>query len=392
MRRLKPQNLKAADEPMRAIYAFSGDPITFGHIDIVQRAAHTYDELVVAIGENPEKSGHYLFSCEERLAMAGHALSHIPNVSCVTFNGLLGEYAYRHGFDVIVRGVRNASDLEGELVLFSVIESLHPVVDMVFFPARPELAHISSSIVKAVVREGGDASDYCPLHVKQRLEERLLQRTFVGVAGGIAAGKTYFAKRLVETLREQTDATYISLDEVGHYVLSTAEKAIYRNTRKRIARVFGNDVMHQDSSIDRRALGHIVFNEPLALKRLNQIMREPMLARLYEQTRDIPRGVVVLEGAILVEGHWTRIVNNNVILVDAPEDVRVKRLIDDRSATPDEARTKIARQPTAEDRKAAMQQCIDEARAGRIWEVNGGGDPIDYNAIAGDILKLSEPQ
>ena len=73
MTRLKPQNYKAKDTPMRAVYAFSGDPITYGHIDIVQRAAHTYDELVVAIGENPDKTGNYLFTSEERLEMARSA-------------------------------------------------------------------------------------------------------------------------------------------------------------------------------------------------------------------------------------------------------------------------------------------------------------------------------
>ena len=78
---------------MRAIYAFSGDPITCGHIDVVRRAATTYDEVTVAIGENPSKQGQYLFSLEERLCMAEKCLEQFPNVSCLSFIGLLGEYA-----------------------------------------------------------------------------------------------------------------------------------------------------------------------------------------------------------------------------------------------------------------------------------------------------------
>ena len=388
MTRLKPQNYKAKDTPMRAVYAFSGDPITYGHIDIVQRAAHTYDELVVAIGENPDKTGNYLFTSEERLEMATQALAHIPNVSCVTFNGLLGEYAYRHGFDVIVRGVRNNTDLEGELVLFSVIESLHPTVDMVFFPARPEMAHISSSIVKAVVVEGGDASEYCPLRVKEKLEQRILGKVFVGVAGGIAAGKTVFATKLVAELQQRTDATYISLDEIGHYVLSTADKAIYRNTRHRIAQLFGPSVMREDTSIDRSVLGRIVFSDPIALKRLNAIMREPILARLYEETRKTPKGIIVMEGAIMVEACWTKLVNNNVILVDAPEEIRVRRLVEGRDTPEAEARLKISRQPTAEERRLAMTQHIADHHCGRVWEIDTGDAEADYEAIADDILQI----
>jgi pantetheine-phosphate adenylyltransferase len=392
MRRLKPQSQRSQQDPLRAIYAFSGDPITFGHLDIVQRAARTYDEVVVAIGENPDKAGRYLFSQAERLAFAQRALAHLPNVGCVIFSGLLGEYAYRHGFDVIVRGVRNASDLESEMVLFSVIESIHPTLDIVFFPTRPELSHISSSVVKAMVAEGGDVSEYCPLFVKQELEQRLLGKFFVGVAGGIAAGKTYLAKRLVEVLRRRVSATYISLDEIGHYILANTEKPLYARTRQQIAAAFGPQVQRPDSSIDRKLLGRIVFHDTAALARLNQIMREPMLARLYEETREAPPGITVIEGAILVEACWTKIVNNNVILVDAPADVRHRRLRQDRDVPDDEAHAKIARQPTAADRRAALEHNIREHGWGRIWAVdNSDGEP-DCEKLAGDLLKACPPE
>ena len=94
---------------MRAIYAFSGDPITYGHIDIAHRAARTYSEVVVAIGENPQKVGDYLFTSDERLALSQQCFDGLDNVSCVRFTGLLAEYAYRNDFDFIVRGVRNNS-------------------------------------------------------------------------------------------------------------------------------------------------------------------------------------------------------------------------------------------------------------------------------------------
>ncbi len=373
---------------MRAIYAFSGDPITYGHIDIVQRAARTYDEVVVAIGGNPEKADKYLFSRAERLDMAKRSLEHIPNVNCVTFPGLLGEYAYRHGFDVIVRGVRNNSDLEGELVLFAVIQSLHPTVDTVFLPTRPQLSHISSGIVKAIVSEGGDVSEYCPLCVKEELEKRLLGKFFLGIAGGIAAGKSHFAERLVHALQKKTSASYISLDAIGHYVLADADGAIYRETRRRIAAEFGEKLRRPDGSIDRKALGRIVFAQPPGLGRLNNIMREPMLTRLYEETRKTPGGVTLIEGAILVEACWTKLVNNNVILVDAPEKLRLERLLERGGITEDEARAKIRRQPAAAERKAILEGYIREHNWGRIWEIHSDGRELDCENVAAEILEL----
>ena len=379
---------------MRALYAFSGDPITYGHIDIVQRAARTYNEVVVAIGENPQKTGKYLLSRDERLALVQRCLETLPNVRVEAFNGLLGEHAYRHGFDVIVRGVRNVSDLEGELVLFAVNESLHPSVDTVFFPTRRQLSHISSGVVKAIVAEGGDVSAYCPLCVKEALERKLLGRFAVGVAGGIAAGKSHVARKLVEVLNRTATATYVSLDEVGHYVLSNSPGHIYAETRLEIIKRFGGSVAHEDGSIDRHALGRIVFADAKALAELNRLMREPMLNRLYEVTRSLQANVVVLEGAILVEACWVNLVNNNVILVDAPEDVRLERLIGRGNVTPAEARTKIARQVSAPERRKLLDRRLREERWGRVWEVDSRGTPEatlpQIETLAAELLRLAK--
>ncbi|MDP7398032.1 MAG: pantetheine-phosphate adenylyltransferase [Lentisphaeria bacterium] len=375
---------------MRAIYAFSGDPITYGHIDIAQRAARTYSEVVVAIGENPQKVGDYLFTSDERLALSQQCFDGLDNVTCVRFTGLLAEYAYRNDFDFIVRGVRNNSDLEGEMVQFAVNDILHDGVDTVFYPTRPQLSHISSSVVKAIVAEGGDVSNYCPLHVKEALERRIRGTFTIGIAGGIAAGKTRVAQQLVEQLQKQVTATYISLDEVGHYVLSDSDDAIYRKTRDRIVDEFGQQLMLEGGAIDRRALGQIVFANPAALTQLNQIMREPMMARLYEKTQTSPRGIVVLEGAILVEAQWTKLVNNNIILVDASEAVRLERLMNRSQIETDEARPKIERQVSSDERRTMIETHIANDRWGRLWHLNTDDGNPDINAVCNDILAIFE--
>lgn len=379
---------------MRAIYAFSGDPITNGHLDIVQRAARTYAQVVVGIGENPQKTGKYLFEREERLALAKMCLGHLPNVECVAFTGLLGEYAYRHGFDVIVRGVRNNSDLEGELVQFAVADSLHPTVDTVFFPTHHQLSHISSGVVKAIVAEGGDVSDYCHLGVKEALEKRILRRFSLGVAGGIAAGKTVVAKNLVAALGDSVKAEYISLDAIGHYVLSPSDESIYQDTRDRICRRFGDHMRRDDGSIDRKKLGPLVFADPAVLTDLNRIMHEPMLARLYQETRHLQDGVVVLEGAILVESCWSKLVNNNVLLVDAPEETRLERLLQRNGMDREEAMAKITRQMPAAERQAVMTARIEDQGWGRIWEIENDGEEeqlaAKIAAVAAEVARLAQ--
>jgi pantetheine-phosphate adenylyltransferase len=375
---------------MRAIYAFSGDPITNGHIDIVARAARTYDHVTVAIGDNPRKSGLYLFNRDERLQMIRHSLRHIPNVAVTAFDGLLAEYAYRSGFDVIVRGVRNNTDLEGELVLFAVNESLHPTLDTVFFPARGSLAHIASSVVKAIVAEGGDVSDYCPLHVKEALERRIRSRFMVAVAGGIAAGKTWVARELAERLALHVPATYISLDEVGHYVLGPSEAPIYRTTRQRVAERFGADVIQKDGSVDRRLLGRRVFSDRQDLNDLDAIMREPMLTRLYEETSAVSKGIIVLEGAIIVEAGWTNLVSNNVVLVDAPDDLRLARLIERNQLPKDEAQGKIDRQLPQQRRLDLLNQAVAERTWGRIWQLSSPPSDEELDRVTQEIVAAAD--
>jgi pantetheine-phosphate adenylyltransferase/dephospho-CoA kinase len=364
---------------MRAIYAFSGDPITYGHIDIVRRASSTYDEVLVAIGENPQKTGKYLLPISERLALAKSCLEQFDNVSCATFSG----------FDVIIRGVRNNSDLEGELVQFAVNESLHPTVDTVFFPTRPHLSHISSGVVKALVAEGGDVSDYCPLCVKEKLESRILGKFTVGVAGGIAAGKTYVAKRLVAEIGKKMTVSYVSLDSIGHYILGHPDSMIFGKTRRQIANRFGNHILCSDGTVNRKALGRIVFADPTALADLNEIMHEPMLARLYEESRELPLGVVVIEGAILVEAKWTNLVNNNILLVDADEDLRVQRQMQRSGLDEKDARAKIQRQISAAERKSILEERINKHNWGRIWTISNNDGPIELDALVKEIVGLA---
>jgi pantetheine-phosphate adenylyltransferase len=360
---LETVEFKTGNTEMKAIYAFSGDPITKGHIDIIERAAATYDEVTVAIGANPKKVGGYLFSTEERMDMAKRAVAHLANVDCVVFQGLLAQYAYRNGYNVIIRGVRNSADLEAELTLYHVNHLQFASIDTVILPTKPTLSHVSSSVVKALVSEGGNVSDYVPIHVKQKLELKILDQLRIGIAGGIGSGKSFVASSLAGRI---PNARHMDLDRIGHYILSDSPEPKYQETRKRIVLQFGGNLMEKDGSVNRSALGAIVFEDPRKLSQLNEIMLKPILAHLYELCRDTndheqssPR-TIFLESGLFVVNHLTHLVNHCMVLVTCPEDLKISRMVKSWDMDEDEARQKIKREISDKKRRAYLKKKLAE--------------------------------
>ena len=155
----------------KAIYPGSFDPITTGHVDIIKRAAAQFDELTVAVLNNPEKSP--LFSVEERVNMIKEAVKDIPNVKVDSFSGLLIEYAKAHDIRVSVRGLRTASDFEYELPVAQFNDRLsHGEVETCFLATRPQYAHISSSAVREIARFHGDIKGLVPDCILEKLYTR----------------------------------------------------------------------------------------------------------------------------------------------------------------------------------------------------------------------------
>ena len=199
----------------RAIYAFSGDPITLGHIDIIKRAVNVFDELIVGIGFNPNKK--YLFSLEERKTIAKKALADIKNVEVISFRGLLVDYAYENNIPTIIRGIRNSEDFNFELMLFQIGKSQKMKIDTFFIPARQELAHISSSAAKELQVEQGLIHEYVPLYTKQKIEEKLSHQYILGITGEIGVGKLYVCEKLEELGKEAgINVHTIDIDRIGH--------------------------------------------------------------------------------------------------------------------------------------------------------------------------------
>lgn len=152
----------------RAIYAGSFDPLTFGHLDVVKRAANLFPSLIVAVGRHPTRDP--LFSLEERLQMMNEVLGEMNNVTVASFDGLLVDYARSTAARVIVRGLRVGADFEYELQIAHANADLADEIDTVFLPTRTGYGFISASMVREIAKHGGDVSRYAPTAVCEALK------------------------------------------------------------------------------------------------------------------------------------------------------------------------------------------------------------------------------
>ena len=149
------------------------DPVTNGHLDIIGRASQTFELVVVAALENPSKEP--MFTLEEWVAMLKEACSGMPNVTVVSFRGLLVDLARSHGDAAIVKGLRAVSDYEYEIQMAQMNHRLAGV-ETLFMPTSPNWSFLSSSLVKEVAQLGGDVSGLVPAHVRVALDDRLEER------------------------------------------------------------------------------------------------------------------------------------------------------------------------------------------------------------------------
>jgi pantetheine-phosphate adenylyltransferase len=162
-----------------AIYPGSFDPITNGHLDIIQRGAKLFDEVIVAILVNPEKAP--LFGLEERVAMIHTILNdQFSNVKVDTFEGLLVEYAIRQNAQVIVRGIRAVSDYEYELQMALMNRRLEPRIETVFMMPAEAYSYLSSRLVREVFKFGGSVEGLVPPLVQQKLAEKMKANETIG--------------------------------------------------------------------------------------------------------------------------------------------------------------------------------------------------------------------
>ncbi|WP_448903203.1 pantetheine-phosphate adenylyltransferase [Eubacterium sp.] len=158
---------------VRAIYPGSFDPVTYGHLDVIKRASKIVDELIVGVLNNKSKTP--LFSVENRVKMLNDAVSDLPNVKVMSFEGLLVDFAKKVDAQLIVRGLRAVTDFEYELQMSQTNSVLNNEVDTIFFTTSLEYAYLSSSTVKEAAYFGADISKFVPPNVVIEVKNKLME-------------------------------------------------------------------------------------------------------------------------------------------------------------------------------------------------------------------------
>jgi pantetheine-phosphate adenylyltransferase len=162
-----------ASQSRVAVYTGSFDPVTLGHLNVIERASRLFDELVVGVGINTEKKA--LFSPEERVALLQKVIGHLTNVRVETFSGLAVSFVRSCGSRVMVRGVRPLTDIAGEFTMLMANRQLDPDIEAVFLMADEDYSHVSSSLIKQIVPLSNDAmlGRFVPQQIIGTLREKM---------------------------------------------------------------------------------------------------------------------------------------------------------------------------------------------------------------------------
>ncbi len=153
-----------------AVYAGSFDPVTLGHVDLIERAGNLFDQVIIAVGRHATKKA--FFSFQERLDLLLEVTKDYPNVRVDSFDGLLIQYCEKIGARMIVRGLRAVTDFEYELQIAHANADMAPNVDTIFLPTRTKYGFVSASLVREIASHGGDVSHYAPAPVCEALKAK----------------------------------------------------------------------------------------------------------------------------------------------------------------------------------------------------------------------------
>jgi pantetheine-phosphate adenylyltransferase len=155
----------------KAIYPGTFDPVTYGHLDVIKRAATLYDSVIVAVAASKEKGP--LFTVEERVEMIKETVKDLDNVEVEPFTGLVVDYAEKQSSKVVLRGLRMISDFEYEFQMALTNRKLNPDIETVFMMPNESYSYLSSKLIKEVAPLGADISNFVPKHVAEKLKEKM---------------------------------------------------------------------------------------------------------------------------------------------------------------------------------------------------------------------------
>lgn len=337
---------------MKALYTGSFDPLTRGHLDIIQRACGIFPSITIGVGDNPSKK--YMFERDERVALIRETLNlaGFPQVKVCVVDGLTIDFAKLQGFTHLIKGARNGQDFDYERLLHDISLTQQLGIETVLLFADPKLNNVSSSAAKELARHQGLIHEFVTFNVKAAIEKKHGQ-TIIGVTGTIGAGKSSLCKMLASHFDH---AHHVNLDALGREVLE-GNTPLALQTQARVESHFGTR--------DRKKLGQIVFQNAEALIQLNEFCRDPLLTLLrLDLTKR--RGLIFIESALLAELKWLHLCCNRVILVHEPEGpTHVQRLLS-RGLSKEQIATRRASQYSYARKEEVIREAIAREGFGQL--------------------------
>jgi pantetheine-phosphate adenylyltransferase len=361
-----------------AVYAFSADPITYGHINIVERMSRCFERCIVGIGRNPLKN--YTFSLDVRRQLATQSLKHLPNVEVLAFDGMMVDFAYEQGAKVIIKGVRNATDVDYEQTLHLVGVSQEMGIDTHLLFADPKLSHVSSSVVKAMQIEQGFIHDYVPPVVKAAVEAKIANQLIIGVTGSIASGKTSLCTELIKQAEALSiPAHHINIDQIAHELLegNNIAASLFEEIKSQLLDLLGQEIL-VDRKISRTLIATKIFSDSTLLRQFNQILEKPM-SMLLRRSLKAKQGVILLDSALLLDVDWLQLINYRCVLCFVNEELQRSRM-QERGYSDEQQQQRLLSQYSNSEKEQKIIQAIEKTGYGKLWKIN------TENIISADLL------
>ena len=315
---------------MKSIFALSGDPITFGHINVIKCAAEMFKPLIVAIANNTNKNSKYVFTVEERVNLAKRALEGL-DVEVTSFEGLTADFARLNNASVIVRSMRDSIDFNYEKAIHDVNKKLG--ITTVFLLAEQSMTHISSSAVRELQTYNSDVHEYVPLVVKEALERKISSQYLVGVTGEICAGKSYVTNVMVqEAILRGLSAHNIDFDVIGRKILTELDDPLFAAVRQRLIEKFPDiklpfttEVGRIHNMIDISKVRTVIFKKLENVQMYNEIMQEALMLQLRKELNG-KKGLIFINCALTAEAGISHLTNNNIVVIKTTATLKMQAL------------------------------------------------------------------
>lgn len=313
-------------EQIIAIFPFSADPITFGHIDLIERASRLFGKVIAAVGIHPEKK--IWLEPRVKVKLCKEALAHLSNVEVEGYTGLTVDFAFKKNADVLIRGVRIGSDLDYENSLFEANRKMGGGIETIYLPSKTEYSSISSSIVRTLVASYGDISHYVPLSVKKFIEEDKYSQFRLAVCGSIGTGKNYVCDILSKAFSEKKiPVTVIDCDLIVHNMYKDKDGFAIR-LAEGLSSHFGDKVLESDGLADRKLVSQAIRESENPAKELtyvDQIFGDLILAEIRKQVSG-RKGLILYNGALMNRKEWLTQTNGNTLFITVSKEVQLKRV------------------------------------------------------------------